>query len=385
MLSTDESFMQEALELAKLGQGNVEPNPMVGCVLVCDGEIVGRGFHEMFGGAHAEVNAIADAKRKDSRFSSEAASPFPPLVAYVTLEPCAHTGKTGPCCEALIEAAVSKVVIACVDPNPLVAGKGIARLQEAGIEVVAGVLEAESRKVLGPFLKRMEKKKPWIIAKWAMTLDGKIATATGDSKWISNEDSRAIVHQIRSRVDAIMVGIGTVLADDPMLNVRLESHELSSPNRSPALRVVCDSTARTPLDSKLVATAREIPTLIAVGPDASAEHCEQLRIAGCEVFESRLIDRAERLDELLGYLNEQQITNVLVEGGGQLLGSLNDVGQIDEVHCFVAPKVIGGNDSLSPILGRGFPLVKAALEIEIESVQQVGSDIYVFALTSCKS
>ena len=382
-MSEDESFMHRALELAKLGQGKVEPNPMVGCVLVRDGKVVGEGYHEQFGGPHAEVNAIADADAKAQLASQNSSDEASSLTAYVTLEPCNHTGKTGPCCEALIEAKVARVVVACKDPNPLVAGKGIACLQAAGLEVVTGILETESRKVLGPFLKRMEKKTPWIIAKWAMTLDGRIATGTGDSKWISNESSRLIVHQIRSRVDAIIVGIGTVLADDPMLNARLEDG--LTPNRNPALRVVCDSAARTPLDSKLVVTAGEFPTLIAVGPKAPADKCEQLRGFGCDVFESELSDQSERLKELLIHLSSQQITNVLVEGGGQLLGSFNDNHHIDEVHCFIAPKVIGGKDSLSPILGNGVSQIRNSLNIDIESVQQVESDIYIFGLTRSSS
>ena len=204
--------MRLAIELAAKGEGCVEPNPMVGCVIVRDGQIIGQGFHNQFGGPHAEINALSSI---DSDAHDAAGA-----TAYVTLEPCSHVGKTGPCCDALIESEIAKVVVACVDPNPLVSGQGIKRLRDAGIKVEIGLLESEARELIAPYLKRIETGKPWVIAKWAMTLDGKIATATGDSQWISNSDSRSIVHELRGKVDAIMVGIGTALADDPMLNAR---------------------------------------------------------------------------------------------------------------------------------------------------------------------
>ena len=333
MSNSDEQYMQYAIDLATQGEGRVEPNPMVGCVLVRDNQIIGHGFHEQFGGPHAEVNAI-DSARPNAVGAT----------AYVTLEPCSHVGKTGPCSDALIKAKVSRVIIACRDPNPLVAGQGIKRLEDAGIEVELGMLELQARSVMAPYLKRVEQSKPWIIAKWAMTLDGKIATSTGDSKWISNSDSRQIVHKLRARVDAVIVGIGTALADDPMLNARLDQQGTSggvNPNpakskiRPPALRVVVDSMARLGLDSKLVKTAKEIPTLIALGPEADSAKLDQLVSAGCTLFTHPSTNRNERLEALLSHLAEQQLTNVLVEGGGQLLGGLHDLNQIDEVHCFL--------------------------------------------------
>jgi len=343
--NAEETFMRIAIDLAKKGEGCVEPNPMVGCVLVRDQNIIGQGFHQKFGGPHAEVEAINSVEDEESLKGT---------TAYVTLEPCSHVGKTGPCSQALIAAGISKVVVACLDPNPLVGGNGIKELQSAGIEVITGVLETEARSVLAPYLKAIEKQKPWVIAKWAMTLDGKIATRTGDSKWISNEQSRAIVHQLRSRVDAIMVGIGTAIADDPMLNAR---------------------------DEKLAKTAQDYPTLVAVHASADQEQCDLLESLGCEIFKSDFDQPNERLSALLTHLSSQRITNLLVEGGGQLLGALNDLDEIDEVHCFIGPKIIGGSDTTSPIQGNGFDLIKNANELDIQSVQQIGDDIYTIGRT----
>lgn len=389
MSKTPESYMRYAIELAAKGQGSVEPNPMVGCVLVRDDQIIGHGFHQKFGGPHAEINALQSIGSKEASSNDRAAESeianAAGATAYVTLEPCSHVGKTGPCCDALIEANVSKVVVACPDPNPLVAGQGIKRLQDAGVEVIVGLLESEARSVMAPYLKRIESGKPWVIAKWAMTLDGKIATATGNSKWISSAQSRTIVHSIRARVDAIMVGAGTALADDPMLNARTDelddSGDQEAPvqhhsDRSPALRVVVDSMARVALDSKLVQTAKEIPTLIAVGPEVDPAKLEQLIKLGCEIFEHDSNDRSQRLDALLNHLSRQQITNLLVEGGGQLLGSFNDLNQIDEVHCFIGPKIVGG-EGTSPVRGSGFDLIKDSMQIEIQSVRQIGDDVYI--------
>ena len=377
MSNSEEQYMRYAIELAAQAEGCVEPNPMVGCVLVRDNQIIGHGFHEQFGGPHAEVNALAsigggsaDSDEPDSGQLDAAGA-----TAFVTLEPCSHVGKTGPCCDALIAAKVARVVVACTDPNPLVAGQGIKRLEEAGIKVEVGMLESQARALMAPYLKRMENSKPWIIAKWAMTLDGKIATSSGDSKWISNSDSRQLVHGLRARVDAIMVGIGTALADDPMLNARLEQQSTAA-TRSPALRVVVDSMARLELDSKLVQTAKEIPTLIAIGPGVDPDKLQQLTEHGCELFTHPSTDRTERLEALLNHLAEQQITNVLVEGGGQLLGSLHDLCQIDEVHCFIGPKIVGG-EAASPVQGNGLELIKDSMQLSIRSVQQIGDDVYI--------
>lgn len=369
MPEQDEIYMRQAIELAKRGEGSVEPNPMVGCVLVRDGSVIGSGWHQVFGGPHAEINALNSVKLTDPSADPGEANTSG-TTAYVTLEPCSHSGKTGPCSQALIDAEISRVVIACPDPNPLVCGNGVAPLRAAGIEVVTGVLAAESQQVLAPYLKLMQTKRPWVIAKWAMTLDGKIATASGDSKWISSQQSRTIVHQIRGRVDGVMVGIETAIADDPMLNARPAGLRV-------ATRIVVDSTARIPIESNLVQTANQFPTLIAVGPNAEEGKTEQLQTSGCEVFASATSDSNKRLIELLEYLGSLGMTNVLVEGGGQMLGSLNDLEQIDEIHTFIGPKLIGGSRALSPIGGNGAGLVHDSKPVKIVQIEQIGEDVYL--------
>jgi diaminohydroxyphosphoribosylaminopyrimidine deaminase/5-amino-6-(5-phosphoribosylamino)uracil reductase len=361
--------MRQAIELAKRGEGFVEPNPMVGCVLVRDGVLIGSGWHQRFGGPHAEINALGSIERvglenESTQLDASGAT------AFVTLEPCAHTGKTGPCSEALIEAGISRVVIGSLDPNPLVAGNGIRQLTAAGIEVSTGVLQSECEQVLAPYLKLKQTGKPWLIAKWAMTLDGKIATASGDSQWISNQQSRRIVHQVRGRVDGILVGIGTAIADDPMLNARPAGTRIAS-------RIVVDSTARIPLESKLVRTANQFPTLISVGPGADKARIGELENLGCEVFQATSSDANDRLCELLDYLGSNGLTNVLVEGGGQLLGSLHDLGQLDECHIFVGPKLLGGTEAPSPVGGMGVKLLQDSNPIEISQVEQLGMDIHI--------
>lgn len=360
-MQSDEQWMRRAIELAAKGEGAVEPNPMVGCVLVQDNQVIGEGWHEKFGGHHAEVNAIRNA-------STDIAG----ATAYVTLEPCSHQGKTPPCCQALIDAKVSRVVVAVKDPDPRVAGQGIAALRSAGIEVVEDVLAEESQSVLAPYLKRTTTGKPWIIAKWAMTIDGKIATATGDSQWISNEHSRSIVHQIRGRVDAIMVGSGTAKSDDPMLNARPSD---TAPALRTATRIVFDSSGSISRESKLVQTANEYPTLIAVGPEAEPANLEQLRAQGCEVFISQRPTRSERLEDLLTELGKRGITNVLVEGGGGLLGLLNDLEQIDEVHAFIGPKLIGGQ-GVVPVVGEGGQVMTNAKMFDLVLANVVEGDVY---------
>jgi diaminohydroxyphosphoribosylaminopyrimidine deaminase/5-amino-6-(5-phosphoribosylamino)uracil reductase len=360
-MQSDEQWMRRAIELAAKGEGAVEPNPMVGCVLVKGDEVIGEGWHEKFGDHHAEVNAIRSA-------STDVAG----ATAYVTLEPCSHQGKTPPCCQALIDAKVSRVVVAVKDPDPRVAGQGIAALRSAGIEVVEDVLAREATAVLAPYLKRTTTGKPWIIAKWAMTIDGKISTANGDSQWISNELSRAIVHQIRGRVDAIMVGSGTAESDDPMLNAR--SADTATTLRT-ATRIVFDSLGSISLESKIVQTADKYPTLIAVGPNAEPTKLEQMRARGCEVFLSQRPTRSERLQDLLTELGRRGMTNVLVEGGGGMLGLLNDLGQIDEVQAFIGPKLIGGQ-GVAPVVGDGGQAMTDASAFDLVSAKAIEGDVH---------
>ena len=355
----DAWHMARALELAARGEGLVEPNPMVGCVIVRDGETVGEGWHRRFGGPHAEVEALKVAGGRARG-----------ATAYVTLEPCCHHGKTPPCTQALIAAGVSRVVIAQRDPFPKVAGGGIAELEAAGIAIEVGSGAEEARRLNAPYLKLVEHGLPWIIAKWAMTLDGKLATATGDSRWISGEASRAIVHRLRGRVDGIMVGSGTALADDPLLTAR------PAGVRTPA-RIVLDSQARLPLTSQLVKTAGEAPVIVAVASNALPEHGRALERAGCEVLRCPGASPAERLPALLAELGRRQMTNVLVEGGAQLLGSLFDAGQVDEAHVFIAPKLVGGGAAPGPIGGDGRRLMAEAVSLINPAIDQAGTDLYV--------
>ena len=363
----DETWMQQAIDLARKGQGSVEPNPMVGCVIAKNDKCIARGWHEKFGGPHAEVNAIAAATETVAGGT-----------AYVSLEPCSHTGKTGPCVEALIEAGVARVVIAVTDPNPEVSGSGIARLEAANIEVTTGVLEDEAREILAPYLKAVERQKPWVVAKWAMTVDGKIATASGDSEWISNPRSRDLVHRLRARVDAIMVGSGTAKADNPSLTVRLPGSELvlDFEPRVP-LRIVFDSLATTAVVSKLVQTAKEIPTLIAVGPQHDTKQVAHYVDHGVEVWIGNALSHHDRMIELLVHLSDRGITNLMVEGGGKLLGLLNDLGEIDEVHAFVAPKLLGGFHAVTPVMGLDRNRIADGTEMKLQSAQRVGDDVYM--------
>ena len=350
--------MQRALRLAERGLGFVEPNPMVGCVAVRDGQVVGEGWHQRFGTAHAEVNALADA--------GDCAG----ATLYVTLEPCCHTGKTPPCTRAVIEAGIRRVVIGTRDPSDKVSGKGMQQLRDAGIELSVGVCEADARQLIAPFRKLTVHKRPWLIAKWAMTLDGKIATVSHDSRWISNTKSREIVHQIRGRVDAIMVGSGTAAADDPLLTARPEGPRA-------AARIVVDSLASISESSQLVQTAGEQPVIIFVGPDAERDKIDRLVAAGCEIVVQRHADRAERLVSVLDELGRREMTNVLCEGGSELFGSLFDRRLIDEVHVFMAPKLIGGAAALSPIGGSGWGDMSGCPQLESASIESVDGDVYV--------
>lgn len=355
--------MRRALTLAAEGRGYVEPNPMVGCVIVRGEEIVGEGFHEVFGGPHAEVQSLQDAriKARDS-------------TLYVTLEPCCHQGKTPPCTKAVIAAGVKRVVAAMRDPFPQVAGGGFAELERAGIEVVSGVLQPEAEELNAPYLKLLRTGRPWAIAKWAMTLDGKIATSNGQSKWISGPESREIVQQLRARMDAIVVGRRTAELDDPLLTARLP--EGQKPSRV-ATRIVVDSSASLALSSQLVRTAREVPLLIAAGPDAQASQVAKLTAAGVEVLQLPGSSHQERLTQLLDELGRRRMTNILVEGGSQLLGSFFDAGQIDEVHCFIAPKIFGGSGAACPVGGTGVSDPAAALQFIQPVRRTIGDDIYI--------
>lgn len=354
----DAWHMRRALELAARGRGQVEPNPLVGCVIAHGAEIIGEGWHRRYGGSHAEIEALEVAGQRAAG-----------ATVYVTLEPCCHFGKTPPCTQALSAAGVRRVVAALADPFPAVSGHGAAELIAAGIDVQLGLLEAEARQINAPYLKLLATGRPWVIAKWAMTLDGKIATRTGDSRWISGEPSRRLVHELRGRVDAILVGAATAVVDDPLLTAR-------PPGPRMATRIVVDSRALLSSASQLICTARDIPVLVAAGPEASAADRRRLEAAGCELLVLPGVKREQRLDELLIELGRRRLTNVLVEGGGRLLGSFFDLRQIDEVHVFVAPRLVGGESAPSPLAGDGIATVNQALSVTNLEWQRLGTDLY---------
>jgi len=351
--------MRRALELARAGQGRVEPNPMVGCVVARGAEIVGEGFHRQFGGPHAEIEALHAA-------ADRAAG----ATMVVTLEPCCHQGKTPPCTQAIIAAGIRRVVVAGRDPFAEVAGRGIDELAAAGLQVDVGLCEDEARRLNAPYFKLVETGRPWVIAKWAMTLDGKIATRTGQSKWISGEASRQVVHALRGRVDAIVIGARTALLDDPLLNAR-------PPGPRVPVRIVLDTRAGLSSESQLVKTARQTPVLVAAGAEAPVADRRRLTEAGCEVLVCDGDTQSARLESLLAELGRRRMTNVLVEGGAAVLGSFLDAGQIDEVHVFIAPKLIGGSEAPGPIAGSGLAELASALTIEDLRFEMLDGDMYL--------
>ena len=338
---------------------------MVGCLVVKGAEIIGEGWHRQFGGPHAEVEALRLAGKRAAG-----------ATMVVTLEPCCHQGKTPPCTKTIIEAGIRRVVVAQRDPFPRVDGGGVAELEAAGIEVEVGLLEDEARRLNAPYLKLLETGRPWVIAKWAMTLCGKIATRSAESRWISGPQSRAIVHELRSRVDAIIVGGRTARLDDPLLTARLEDPQ-ATPSRT-ALRVVLDTHASLSSDSQLLRTAGETPLLVAVGEASAADDRKRLQAAGCEVFVCEGESHHQRLDMLLLEFGRRRMTNVLVEGGGRLLGSLFDAGHVDEVHAFIAPKIVGAADAPSPVAGIGLAEILQAATLVEPVIRQVGDDVYVW-------
>jgi diaminohydroxyphosphoribosylaminopyrimidine deaminase/5-amino-6-(5-phosphoribosylamino)uracil reductase len=359
----DAAMMRRAIELASRGEGHVEPNPLVGAVVVAagtEGRVVAEAWHAAFGGPHAEAAALA-AAGDEARGGT----------LYVTLEPCCHHGKTPPCTDAIINAGIARVVVAAEDPFPEVAGGGFAALRQAGIAVEQGLLAAEARRLTAPFRKLTTTGKPWVIAKWAMSLDGHVAARPGEDRWISSPESRALVHALRGRCDAIAVGIGTVLADDPLLTPR------PAGLRRP-LRIVFDSQARLPLETALVRTARDAAVLVAVGPEAPADRMAALQAAGCEIWQGRGADAGERLHALLLDLGTRRLTNMLVEGGPTVLTTLFAAGEVDEVWTFVAPKLFGAGDGQHT--ERQLPLMADAPPLEIEDVSHPGGDIFIRGL-----
>ena len=358
---SDIEYMRRALRLAERGAGWVNPNPQVGCVIVRDGEIIGEGWHKKYGGLHAEREALAACTRSPKG-----------STAYVTLEPCCHTGKQPPCCEALIEAGIKRVVMGAPDPNPLVAGKGIAWLKEAGIEVTEHVAEDECRQLNKAWMHYITTGMPYVTMKYAMTLDGKIATHCGESKWITGETARAKVHADRQAAAAVLVGIGTVLADDPLLTCRIKGQQTRNP-----VRVVADSNLRTPLDSQLVKTAGEVPTIIACSIISDHAKADALTNAGCTVLELPGADGTVDLKALFSYLGKHDIDSCIVEGGASMHWSLLQSGCVNRVQAYIAAKLFGGQSAPSPIGGTGVNLPSEALLLNHPTVTELGDDLLI--------
>ncbi len=359
MTDPHEVWMRRALELAERGRGCVEPNPLVGAVVVRDGQLIGEGWHQRYGEAHAEVHALAAAGE-----SARGAT------LYVTLEPCCHHGKTPPCTDAILRAGIRRVVAAMPDPFPVVAGKGAEILRQAGVIVEFGVGEAEAGRLNASYLKLLATGRPWVHAKWAMTLDGKIATRSGDSRWISNATSRRRVHELRGRMDAIVAGIGTIIADNPQLTARPPGP------RTPA-RIILDSQGRVPDDAIVVQTAPTTPTIIAATERMPQAKRAALQGHGCEVL--ILPDHHDRVsvDALLAELGHRRFTNVLVEGGRGIFGAFFDAAAIDEYHVFIAPRLIGGAAAPSPIGGAGVQQMAEALQLAEWRHETLDGDLYV--------
>lgn len=350
--------MKRVLELAKKGMGKTSPNPMVGCVVVKDEKIISEGFHEQFGGFHAERNALL-------KYGKEAEG----AELYVNLEPCCHQGKTPPCTEIIIEKKIKKVYVGCLDSNPLVAGKGIQILREHGIEVETGILEEECRTLNEVFFRYVETEIPFVAMKYAMTLDGKIACETGDSKWVTGEESRNHVQYLRNQYRGIMVGIGTVLADNPMLNCRMAG------GRNP-VRIICDSRLRIPNDCQIVETAKEQETIVAYC-QGNEEKLEQLKQKGIQLLQISQENGGLCLPELMKKLGKYKIDSILLEGGGTLNASMLREHLVQRVYAFVAPKLVAGAEAKSPIEGKGIEKMREAISLHNVETAFYGKDICI--------
>ncbi|MBD8026174.1 bifunctional diaminohydroxyphosphoribosylaminopyrimidine deaminase/5-amino-6-(5-phosphoribosylamino)uracil reductase RibD [Ureibacillus sp. Re31] len=361
-MKTDRDYMQLALDLAASAKGNTNPNPVVGAVLVKDGVIVGTGLHRKAGEPHAEVHAF-----------QMAGDHAKGATLYVTLEPCSHYGKTPPCAKLVKESEVSRVVVATMDPNPAVAGRGINMLKEAGIEVEVGLLEQEARKLNERFIHNMLTSKPFVISKFAMTLDGKIATYNGQSKWITSEEARLQVHELRHEVDAILVGIGTVLADNPSLTTRLPHRDGKNP-----IRIILDSELKTPLDANVMDTS-EASTIIVCNPHVDVTKMSQYEEKGATILPIEKDASGLKIEDMLDELYKLGITDVLVEGGAEVNASFLRAGFINKFIVYIAPKLLGGRNSKTPFTGFDVETMEQALQLEIDSFEKVGPDLCITA------
>src|SRR6204780_2998605 len=366
---TDEIYLLRAIELAGNGGGAVKPNPVVGAVVARDGEILGEGWHEKYGAMHAEVNAIEACGLAD----------LAGATLYVSLEPCCHEGKTPPCTDAILSAGIKRVVVASDDPTEKAAGRGLGILRDEGVEVLLaeGELAASARLLNQAFRKHARVGRPWVLFKSAMTLDGKVATRTGDSKWISGEQSRELAHRWRASVDAVVVGIGTALADDPQLTARPDGLP-AEPGAQPR-RVVFDSLARLPPSSQLVAAAAEIPLTIVASRAAARADTDALEAAGVQVLVATGENEPARVRSALDQLGSLGVASVLLEGGPHLAGAFLDAGEIDELRLFLAPLLLGGSAARDPLEGKGAGRISGALRALTMSCESVAEDLLISA------
>ena len=366
---TDRAHLSRAIELARRGTGAVRPNPVVGAVIAHGEEILGEGWHREYGGAHAEVNAIEACGLAD----------LSGATLYVSLEPCCHEGKTPPCTDAILQAGIGRVVVASDDPTEKASGRGLGILRDEGVEVLMadGELATSARLLNQAFRKHARSGRPWVRFKSAMTLDGKVATRTGDSKWISGEASRELAHRWRASVDAVVVGIGTALADDPQLTARPEGipAELSRQPR----RVVFDTLARLPLSSQLVGAASEMPLTVVVSRAAPRADTDSLEAAGVQVMVATGENEPARVRSALDQLGAEGIASVLLEGGPHLAGAFLDAEEIDEIRLFLAPLLLGGSSARDPLEGGGVEHISEAVRALTFDCEQVGDDILVTA------
>jgi len=363
----DMKYMRRALELAERGTGKTNPNPLVGAVIVKNGCVIGEGWHEFCGGPHAEVNAIRNA---EACLEANAHEDLKGAVIYVNLEPCCHFGKTPPCTELLIKRGINRVVIGTLDPNPLVAGKGARRLREAGMEVEVGMLDEECRKLNEVFFHFMQKQRPFVVLKAAISLDGKISAPSGESRWITEEAARRDVQELRNRYAAIMVGVGTVIMDDPELTCRMER------GRNPR-RIILDSSLRIPPDSRVLKNQEENPTLIVSTESALPEKARRLEDMGAELLYCRTRNRQVDFADLMEKLRNRGIDSVLLEGGATVNDSAIAQGFVDKIVLYVAPKIIGGEKSKTFVGGRGIQRLDQAYPMHIECVERIGQDMKI--------
>lgn len=355
-----ERFMRAAIELAKKGEGWTNPNPLVGAVIVKENQIIGQGWHHKYGDLHAERDALRDCCERGNDPSG--------AQMFVTLEPCCHTGKQPPCVEAIVQAGIKKVTVGSRDPNPLVSGKGAAFLRANGVEVEEDFLREECDALNFIFFHYITKRTPFVALKYAMTADGKIATVSGASKWISCQESRDYVHQLRSQYSCILCGIGTALADDPLLTCRIEG------GKNPT-RIICDSNLRLPLESKLVQTARDVPTIVACADSAGIDKEKALQEKGVQIIRAGSSSVDLRL--LLKALGERNLDSVLVEGGSKINFSFLEQGLVQKLYCFVAPKIFGGAAAPSPVAGSGVLEVADAFSLSQIDARKIGSDFLI--------